>query len=543
MSRRPEPRPIYAGASGALARIFDSALGVVAPRLVHRMQQARMRTSALLAYEGARVDRFYGRVRGASADAETLPDLEKLRSASRAMARDDAHTASAVRVLEENIVGTGLVPRSRPDPELCGMTLEECAAWAKACENAWRVWYERADSTEHGTFYDLQGLVLQHLVVDGEALGHLVVDDDGEITCEIVDVDRLESPGMVDTDQIRGGVELGARGEPVAYHILPGHPDDVLGQGRGMKPLRIERRDGPYSVVQHVFRRRRAGLTRGVPAITAALAYTRGLHDYLDSELAAARANSKVAMFIRRPASTSDPDIFPVQSTDGPQGMDRGYLERLEAGTIEYLNEGEEIAPFLPNRPGTSFDPFVVRSLRAICAAQGLPYELVAKDLGGMNYSSSRALLLEVRRGFDLVRTVVVRQFCVPWWRNLIFSRVASGELVPPARFADNPEPFLQARWVHPSYGWVDPTKEVAASSLAIEANLSTPYDEAARSGLDAEEILADRARFLARAMELEREHGLPPGSLSGQKPAPEPAASPVEDEEEEEAAVPAGEA
>jgi len=347
----------------------------------------------------------------------------------------------------------------------------------------------------------------------------------------MIDVDRLESPGMYDTDRIRGGVELGDRGEAVAYHVLPQHPEDIFPARRGEPPVRVPRRDGSISIVQHVYRRTRPGLTRGIPAVAAALTYMRGLHDYMDSELTAARANSKLALFIKRPASTTDPDIMPVVASEGAQGMDRGYLELLEEGTIEYLNEGESIEPYMPNRPTTSFDPFVVRSLRAISASFGLAYELVAKDLGKMNYASSRGLLLECRRGFDLARVVVSRKFCRPWWSNVILAAVARGDLRPPARFLDDPEPFLAARWVHPAYGWVDPVKEVQASKDAVAANLSTPYDEAARAGLDAEHVLDDRGQFLRHAIDKEQELALPFGALSGLAvPAPTaaPGGSPV---------------
>jgi hypothetical protein len=53
----------------------------------------------------------------------------------------------------------------------------------------------------------------------------------------------------------------------------------------------------------------------------------------------------------------------------------------------------------------------------------------------------------------------------------------------------------------------------------ACEANLSTPYEEAAKYGADAEQILLARARFLARAAEIEREFGLEPGTLTKESP------------------------
>jgi hypothetical protein len=61
---------------------------------------------------------------------------------------------------------------------------------------------------------------------------------------------------------------------------------------------------------------------------------------------------------------------------------------------------------------------------------------------------------------------------------------------------------------------------------MAVEANLSTPYDEAARAGLDAEQILEARSKFFVRAREIEERDGHEPGTLTRVgKPAPAPAA------------------
>ena len=51
-------QPIYAGISGAIARAIDGAVGMVAPRMVHEWRKARVRSSALVAYEAARITGF-----------------------------------------------------------------------------------------------------------------------------------------------------------------------------------------------------------------------------------------------------------------------------------------------------------------------------------------------------------------------------------------------------------------------------------------------------------------------------------------------------
>jgi lambda family phage portal protein len=522
-NQRLERQPIYSGVSGFLARAVDAVVGAVAPGVAHNMRKARVRSEALLAYEAAKIDRTNPITRVKGADQDIMPDLLNLRSLSRSTVRDDAHADGIVRTFEDNVVGNGIRPQSCVNYEQLGITADQAKEWAKIVEAEWERWCdEEADATEEGSFYDLQKLVVRTRKIDGEVLSHAIIGGDATIRCELIDVDRLESPGFLDTAEIKGGVEVDSKGAPLAYHILDKHPDDTAIKGRGGASQRIDAKLGDLSIVQHVKRRGRPGQTRGVPDFASALLYKKHLHHYLNSELIAARAASNYALFIEQEPDTTDPDIFPVQAEESGQTME--FHEILEAGTIRYLNKGEKPVPFSPNRPGAQFDQFVTRILRAIAAAQGVSYELVAKDFGGMNYSSARAMLLECRRAFDSERGLLIRQFCMPWWRNVILRGVASGRLKAPPKFLDNPRAWLRVRWVAPSYGWVDPTKEIEASSMAVAANLSNPYDEAARSGVEAEANLEARARFLERAAELEIERGLPAGSLSAIVPPPAPA-------------------
>lgn len=541
--RAEKRRPIYSGVTGTLAKAFDATLAIVAPRLVHSMQVARMKSAALIAHEAAEVNRLNPKQVSSSADGEILPDLPRLRELSRALVRDDAHASSTMNILDETVVSEGIVPQSACTPEATGLTDEQCQDWRAQCEARWKRWAEdEADATEVGTFYDLQSLALRCWLQDGDSLSHALIGGDFMLSCELIDADRLESPGFYDTDKIRAGVELGDHGERVAFHVLPQHPDDffLAGNNKPRAPIRIPANDRGYSIVQQVFKRTRPGQTRGVPLFTPSLLYGRHLHHYLDSELIAARSASNFAMFIKRAVTPSDPDLMPVQDNEKATGQD--FHEFLEPGTIEYLNEGEEPVPYTPNRPGTQFEPFVIRILRAMCASSGLSYEIVCRDFGRMNLSSARAMLREVRRGCDLMRRRLVRGFCQPWWNNVIRMGVASGELRPPGRFLDDPKPFLAAIWVPPSYGMVDPKTDVEASTLAVASNLSTQWEEAAKQGGDAEHNLRERARFHRLQLDVEKEHDLPPGTLDapkqGQGSQPKPG-NEVEPADEQEEAMP----
>ncbi|MCA8951621.1 MAG: phage portal protein [Planctomycetes bacterium] len=534
--RKAVPEPIYGGVVGRIRRAFDGFVDTFAPGTAHKMRKSRLCSAAMLAYEAARVDRMQPRQTSGSADSEILPSLENMRSATRNMVRDDAHAAAGVRVYEENVVGKGLVPQATCTPEATGMTEAQCQQWNRDLEAEFARWSEDvADATGHGSFYDLQRIAAHAMLPDGELIGHAVLDGD-EVRCELIDPDRLESPRFTDTLTLRGGVEIGTSGQPIAYHILRVHPSEVHLGGSVRDFMRIPARDGRLSVVQHVFRRDRPGQTRGVPWLAPSVQYTGHLHHYLNSELVAARTNSNTALYIKRTPDPNDPNILPVEPMNG--GVEN-YLESLAAGTIEYLNEGEEPFAFNPQRPGSQFDPFVTRILRAIWAAPGLAYEIVTRDFAKLNYSSARSLLLECRRSFELSRMVIVRLFCRPWWHNVAHVAVANGRLSPPRQFFEDPRPFLAARWVPPAYGWVDPVKEITASQQAVEGNLSTPYDEASRAGLDAEAVVDAKARFLVYCRSVEEKNDLPPGSLTAtaNSASPPPAAAPAEEPADDEGA------
>ena len=63
------------------------------------------------------------------------------------------------------------------------------------------------------------------------------------------------------------------------------------------------------------------------------------------------------------------------------------------------------------------------------------------------------------------------------------------------ADFYDAPAAWLNADWIGPARGFIDPVKEAQASSLRIDGRISTLEREAAEQGQDWEEIIAQLAR------------------------------------------------
>lgn len=520
---------------GFVSRAIDAAVAALSPGRALRRNQARAwlltqsspeikaaareRNVAALRFEAARFDRLRAKMSSGSADGDLLQDLDALRQKSQALVRDDAHAAAAIRVSVENVVGSGINPQATVRPESSGCTEAECRDFNQAAEQYFRDWAKRADANGISDFSDLTRIIYRGRLVDGEALAHRVML--GERTAfELIDPARLQEP-FTGVRNTRQGVEIGGAGEPVAYWITPFHPDDIRFLKAGgiatNVPERIERFRGDLWNVMHVYRRDRPGQSRGAPVMVPAMGLFDHLHHYLDSEIVAARVNSCVAGVVERPLDPTDPSLS-LQQELGTAQNGTGELvfhEQIDPGTNVYLNPGEKFNSFAPQRPGTTFEPFIVRILRAIAGSLGLSYELIVKDFSSMNYTSSRSKLLEARRGFESEQGLLIATWCRPAWETVIREGIARGDLPQRPQMLTSLEPFLAARWIRPAWGWVDPTKEIEAARLACEANLSTPQAEAARSGNDVEEVLEARADYYVLASEIEKRKGLKPGQLT----------------------------
>lgn len=522
---------------GVVGRTLDALVDLVSPRTALLRRVARVRSAKLLAYEAAVSDRTRAAGKAGSADGDLLPDLAKIRRNCRALVRDDPHARAAMSVLVENVVGCGITVQAAATAEGTGATDDVVQKWNAECEAVWQRWcLDEADASETQTFYELQQLVMRQLVYDGEALGHRVLVDDVpgrrlQTAVELIDPDRLDDvfgPAAPRTNaDVRGGVELGKRGQPVAYWISPFHPDDLPLQRSGVAgnaAERIERKKGETWNLVHVFVRQRPGQTRGVPLMTASVPFFDHLKGYFDAELIGARAAANIAVIVERPLDATDPWITPnVGDAGDASSGEVQYHEAIRPGSYEYLNRGEKMTAFNPSRPGQQFDPFVQRILRAIGSSMGLPYEMLARDFRGMNYSNARVALLEARRGFEVLQDLLIDHWCRPWYETVITEAVLRGELKAPHGWMQDPRAWLASRCTAPSWGYVDPTKEIDAATSAIASNLSTPQLEAMRSGLDFEAVVEQRARAMVLLRDTERRYGLPEGSLSAAAGAPAP--------------------
>ena len=485
-----------------------------AKRKAYREANRLLRRFAFSSYKGASKDRLRSgwTPGGGSPDEDLLPELGDLRERSRDLNRNDATAAGITQTVVVNDIGAGIRPQSRIDQESLQVSNEQATNFQRRAERAWQRWVPFADSSERMSFYEIQSLVDRQILENGEAvLLPLMLDLPGRpyrLALEVVEADKLDTPAdKVFDKSIRKGVEIGKRGEPVAYWIRKLHPGGVFYRpmkSDGYTRVPAKNEAGRRSIF-HLYHVLRPGQTRGVPFFAPVLTFFKDLASYMEAEVVSARIAACFSIFI------TSADSYGLAEKHKDRTSDSQRIEKIEPGMIRYLQDGENISSFAPNRPGATFEPFVETMLRMISAALGLCYEIVAKDFSKVNYSSARAALLEARRYFQYRQEWLARRLCQPVWEMVLEEAYLRGELGIHGFYGQRLD-WVRARWIAPGWPWVDPVKEVKAARNAVESNLSSLADEAAAHGKDWEEVMEQRARERQKREEL----GLPEPPAAG---------------------------
>ena len=452
------------------------------------------------------------------------------------LTRNDGWASSGVSRIVDNIIGAGwglnvALPRRR-----LGLSEQQATELAGAIEEAFDEWASDPASCDRGlreSFGGLLALAYRHVCRDGEAIAAISYDarrGDWGTSVETIHPSRLAQPDFApETASFRQGIELGTAGEPVAYHIRVAHPGDGLAATlAGRRFARLPRTLNGYRIVVHAFEPSEAGQIRGVPLLAPVVKKLRMLGRYDETELQAALLNASLATFITAPFDHAA--MAEALSGGGQEGLNAYLSDRLTywkdappihlpGSQVNFLYPGERAEHSPPTHPNAVFEPFVRAGLRNIASAAGLTYEQLSADWGQVNYSSARAALLEVWRGFAARAARFASAYVQPVYVRWFEEAVARGRIVLPAgapSFDEAKGAWTRARWRMPGRGWVDPLKEAQGAATRIALGVSTLEREAAEQGLDWEENLRQKAREMAMVGQLEEEYGLAEGSLIG---------------------------
>lgn len=445
-------------------------------RLFNRAQRRRT-DSHVRRFDGAAGGRRgFGLGSFGSINSEVSASAVALRSRGRYLAENNPFINNAVANWTGSLIGAGIMPTPR----------HADAETRKSLSSFFLEWTARADADGRTDFFGLQESVARAMVIDGEAFGLLVQDDNGptirQLPAKLVDesktVDGLPSGGY-----IANGVEFDAEGRRVAYWILPAKPTDVF--ATYAPAVRV-----PAEDVFHIFRPIAPGQVRGISWLAPVILPAAELDKLIDALLVGASVAAMHAGFIVDQNGTG---TIPYDGAQGGSVLESG----LEPGTLKFLPAGYDIKFNTPQQ-AAEIAAFLRFNLQGLAAGLGLPEHLLSGDLTNANYSSLRAGLLPFRQRVEQCQYhVLVPQFLNPVWSRVVTHGVLSGE-IEANDFESNPRAY-GAEWLPPRPMQVDPAKDAQALREMISMRLMSRRQAVAEQGwsiddLDAE-IAADKAR------------------------------------------------
>ena len=455
-----------------------------------------------------------------SADADYLPERDTIAARIHDLARNDGWAAGGLQKHIDNVIGSMFMLQAEPDWRALGQTKEWADEWSQQVESLWTNYAQDpdfyCDARRGRSMVALFGLMYRHRILDGEALGLLLWLPERQArggyatTLQVVDPDRLSNPNDdADREFLRGGIELGIHGEPLAYHVRKSHPGDILGFniiGRRFEWERVPRETSfGRRIVIHDFEPERAGQTRGKSPLAPIVKKLKMIGNYDEAELGAALINAIFAAFITSPfdhemvASALQTDTLPTYQ-DQRAAFHEDTRMRLGGVRIPMLFPGEEFKMTNAARPAAAYASFEEAALRNVATAMGLSYEQLAMDWSKTNYSSARAGLLEVWKFMTARRGHFGTQTARPVYGAWLEEAIDAGDVELPSSapgFQEAKAAWTRCSWTGPGRGWVDPVKEAQGAVIRMEAGISTLKRECAEQGLDWREVLAQRKREL----------------------------------------------
>lgn len=393
---------------------------------------------------------------------------QTLRKRSRYEYANNSYLRGLITTLSNDMVGTG--PRLQltipgVSRDVTRIVERQFFAWGNVSE-----------------FADKLRVMHEARIRDGESFATLGYNDGVKHRVKLdvwpVEADQVTTPDLSAWNDpwAVDGIKFDENGNPLYYTILKYHPGDTLRAW----PRQYDKYEA--SKVLHWYRPDRPGQARGVPEITAALPLFAQMRRYTLAVIGAAEIAAMIAgvMYTDSPADDG--------ATPSIEAMDRVEFER---NALLTLPRGWRSEQFDAKQPVSTYPQFKAEILNEIGRSVGAPFNVVAGNSSGYNYSSGRLDHIPYQRNIWIERErfrhrVLDRTFH-PWAEE--YRRIASTEGL------ELPDVSRWSwEWQWDGFDSADPQKDAQAIRERLELNLTTLAEECAAQGRDWSEVLRQRA-------------------------------------------------
>lgn len=454
---------------------------------------------------------------------------QELRSRARILCMTSPIATSAIKTLRTNVIGVGIIPKPRLDTDVLQISPEVAFDLQKQIEKEWDLWARdkfSCDSTGVNDFYGIQQLAYKAYRESGDCFILFQWEEDNanrpySLRLHIIEADRISTPcyypqnyyvgGYSVTEgenpdnhnPIYDGVEVDkVTGKVVAYWVCDKYPNDYTSiyQRKWTRIEAVGKETGLPNILQ-LMESERPEQYRGVSLLAPVMERILQTNRYSESVVATAVLHAKQTMVIEK---VSDPTLSPFgQDGKGNIPTTRARDVAIGNGAVNVLKAGEKMNAFKPEQPTTTYESFIRTVATEIGAGLEIPKGQLLKEFNS-SYSATRGELLEFQKYVKMNQQWFISDFCKPIYERWFTEAVARGRIKAP-KFFSNPiirQAYLNCEWIVPSFGQIDPTKEVQALEIAVRNGWTTNEASARQyNGSD----------FYHNAMQLQREKEVMP--------------------------------
>lgn len=245
--------------------------------------------------------------------------------------------------------------------------------------------------------------------------------------------------------------------------------------------------DIPASELFHIFIRDMPGQWIGIPFLSSAMIPLYELDELIDATV----AKQQVAQAIAWIVTNSNPmALTPTGSATYVKDRDINdkVVFKAQGGSTQYLNKGEDIKFYQSTDIGANLGSLMQSELKRIAASLDIPYHSLTGDTSGLDFSSIRALGIELRSRLEFTHHFYsIPLFLAPLAKT--FKQMAL--LQSNNRNMQKAIPSFQLpRW----YG-IDELKDAQADLLEIQSGMNTLENALAERNVSFEQVVADAKR------------------------------------------------
>ncbi len=408
----------------------------------------------------------------------TEGDYLRMMELSRDFMRNDPVVGQGVR---RGLVGNVVRDGFSPDPQTGDPGANT------AIKDRWRSWSEspeQVDLAGEHDWHELEGLVLQQTIVDGD-ICELPLR---EGCLESVEAHRLRTPSNTKQNVVHG-VLLDQNRRRLEYWFTRDDidPSQSLSKVGDMKRYAARDAAGNRQVF-HCYLPDRLSQTRGVTAF-APIVDMVGMHDDIQfAKLVQCQVVSAFAVLRERsPMATYQPDAQRGERTTSTlsDGTVR-ILEGIAPGMEVSGQPGEKLTGFSPAVPNPEWKPYALLILTFVAINLGLPLAVLLLDPSQTNFSGWRGAMDQARIGFRRLQRRLAARLHKPVYAWKLRQWAAED---PALARIDASKLFLH-RWQFPRWPYIDPATDAAADLIRQRNLLASPRMVAAERGYDWDEIV-----------------------------------------------------